>query len=264
MNKLGLKFIEQCSNIAKTCGKTDLLSKPAITAVTEEGKYTASLTEDIVQLGQTKFQKLFSAPETDLINQIKGGQIENAKVIDKNGNLANNIKFIGDKYSVRISPECAFNDGVIDTFIDSTYIHNHPLNAPLSSNDLYQMAILKIKKMVACTADGGYSIMQRNKPISEMDYNAFIKAAESLNSEEIRQMKALSKIRGITDLQRMEMLNQWRYERFNAFADEFGLEFQNNINTINNKINPDCNIFSLNPIQRLVDNIIIKYRKIFD
>ena len=62
----------------------------------------------------------------------------------------------------------------------------------------------------------------------------------------------------------MEMLNQWRYERFNAFADEFGLEFQNNINTINNKINPDCNIFFLNPIQRLIDNIIIKYRKIFD
>lgn len=202
----------------------------------------------------------FSPLEKDMMKEIKSGKIETAKVIDKNGNLVNDIEFIGDRYSVRISPECIFRDGVMDKFIDATYIHNHPFNAHLSSNDIYQMAMQKIKKMVACTSDGGYSLMRRLKPISEMNYNEFVNAAGRLNSEEIQQMKYLGKKRGLTDIQRMELLNKWRCKRFNDFAQEFGLEFKNNISPLKNTDSLEGNLFGLNFFEKIIDSLIIKFK----
>ena len=150
----------------------------------ESLKYVRKLSKDVVQLERKCQTNLFSSLEKNIINEIKGGKIESARVIDKSGNLVKDIEFIGDKYSVRISPECLLKDSVIEKFKDSTYIHNHPFNAPLSSNDIVQMAITKIKKMVACTSDGGYSIIERVKPISKMDYDNFVRACFKLNSEE--------------------------------------------------------------------------------
>ena len=75
---------------------------------------------------------------------------------------------------------------------------------------MMKIGLIKIKKMVACTSDGGYSIIERIKPISEMNYNEFINSAGKLQSEEVQKIKQLGKIRGITDSQRMEMLNNWR------------------------------------------------------
>ena len=224
-------------------------------------KYARELSKDVVQLEQKMPNKLFSLLEKKIINEIKGGKIENARVIDKSGNLVKDIEFIGDKYSVRISPECMFKDGVIDKFVDATYIHNHPLNAPLSSNDIVTMALNKIKKMVACTSDGGYSVIERVKPFSEMNYNDFISASIKLNSEEMLQIKSLGKKRGITDIQRMNLLNKWRYERFKSFSDEFGLTFQNNIRPLNIQEHLEGNLFQVNPFQRLIDNIILRCRK---
>ena len=261
LQKLGITLAEQCARYANACGKSSVLhTKPVHIPNVEGLRYARGLTEDVVQLSENNAEKLFSSLEKNIINKIKSGKIETAKVIDKNGNLVNDIKFIGDRYSVRISPECIFRDGIMDKFIDATYVHNHPFNAPLSSNDIYQMALLKLKKMVACTSDGGYSLMRRLKPISEMNYNEFVNAAGRLNSEEIQQMKYLGKKRGLTDIQRMELLNKWRYERFNAFADEFGLEFKSDISAISSKNSDiDGNLFSVNPLQRLIDNIIIKF-----
>ena len=224
-------------------------------------KYPRNLSKDVVQLEQKIPNRIFSSLESNIINEIKCGKIENARVIDKSGNLVKDIEFIGDKYGVRISPECLLKDGVLEKFVDATYIHNHPFNAPLSSNDIVVMALNKIKKMVACTSDGGYSIIERIKPISKMDYENFIRASFKLNSEEILQMKSLGKIRGITDMQRMELLNKWRYERFKSFSDEFGLTFQNNISTPNKQEHLTGNLFQVNYLQRLIDNIIIRCRK---
>ena len=221
-------------------------------------KYARNLSKDVVQLEQKVPNRIFSSLEKNIINEIKGGKIERARVIDKSGNLVKDIEFIGDKYGVRISPECLLKDGVLEKFVDSTYIHNHPFNAPLSSNDIVVMALNKIKKMVTCTSNGGYSIIERVKPISKMDYDNFIKASFKLNSEEIFQIKSLGKIRGITDMQRMELLNKWRYERFKRFSDEFGLTFQNNIGPLNKQEHLEGNLFHVNYLQRLVDNIIIK------
>ena len=221
-------------------------------------KYARNLSKDVVQLEQKVPNRIFSSLEKNIINEIKGGKIERARVIDKSGNLVKDIEFIGDKYGVRISPECLLKDGVLEKFVDSTYIHNHPFNAPLSSNDIVVMALNKIKKMVTCTSNGGYSIIERVKPISKMDYDNFIKASFKLNSEEIFQIKSLGKIRGITDMQRMELLNKWRYERFKRFSDEFGLTFQNNIGPLNKQEHLEGNLFQVNYLQRLVDNIIIK------
>ncbi len=115
--------------------------------------------------------------------------------------------------------------------------------------------------MVACTSDGGYSIMERKFPLSDMKYDKFVAGATKLVSEEIRQMKSLGKIRGITDVQRMELLNKWRYKKFGAFADEFGLVFKNNISKLTGESRLEGNLFSVNPFQRFIDNIIIKYNK---
>ena len=261
LQKPGITLAERCAGYAKACGI--LCTKPVRVPNIERLRYARGLTEDVVQLSENNAGKLFSSLEKNIINEIKSGKIETAKIIDKSGNLVKDLEFIGDRYSVRISPECIYKDGIMDKFIDATYIHNHPFNVPLSSNDIYQMAALKLKKMVACTSDGGYSLMQRLKPISEMNYDEFVIAAGRLNSEEIQQIKSLGKIRGLTDIQRMELLNKWRYERFNAFADEFGLKFKSDINAISSKnSNIDGNLFFVNPLQRLIDNIIIKYHNI--
>lgn len=264
------------TNIIKTVGKRFVRAvmsevtratantSPVITGVLERTpaiehleKSTKIISKPNIIENSCNVAKHFSSLEKNIINKIKNGTIETARVIDKNGNLVNDIKFIGDKYSVRLSPEYIFREGALDKFVDATYIHNHPFNSPLSSNDIYQMALLKLKKMVACTSDGGYSIMQRLKPISEINYSAFVDAAGRLISEEMQKMKSLGKIRGITDIQRMEILNQWRYERYSVFCEEFGLEFKNNISAIDCKNGiMDGNLFSVNPLQRLIDNII--------
>ncbi len=263
MNKLRISIIEQCLRFVKTGGKSDVkLVIPLQVSGVEGIRCTQRLTDDVVNLESKISENFFSSLEIKLINEIKGCKIENARVIDKSGNLAKDIEFIGDKYSIRLSPECAFKEGAMDKFVDSIYIHNHPLNAPLSSNDIYQMATLKIKKMVACTPDGGYSVMERIKPISEMNYSELINNAGKLISEEIQKMKQLGKIRGITDLQRMEMLNSWRYERFGSFAKEFGLEFKNSIKSSNSQEYLEGNIFRVNPLNRLIDNLIVRYRNL--
>ena len=265
--KIGVNIGKEVIAWTSSFGKNLLASRP-VKINTQDLKYVPEFIEDSVNFSAEALKKLreqkniFSKLETDLINMIKSGKVEDVKVIDKNGVYANNLKFIGDKYGVRLSPEQLFDEKVAGIFEDATYIHNHPLNAPLSSNDIFNMAIQKIKKMVACTSDGGYSIMERKFPLSDMKYDKFVAGATNLMSEEIRQMKSLGKIRGITDVQRMELLNKWRYKRFGAFADEFNLVFKNNISKLNSESSLDGNLFSVNPLQRLIDNIIIKYNKL--
>lgn len=123
------------------------------------------------------------------------------------------------------------------------------------------MAILKIKKMIACTADGGYSIMEKTQPMSEKICEKFIKRAFALQSEEIYQIKQLGKKRGITDVQRMQLLNKWRYEKFNDIAQEFGLEFRNHITPTDKSSGTDYNFFGVNPLEKLIDSLIIKLKK---
>ncbi len=233
-------------------------------------KYAPKFRGDIINLSgealsKTKEQRnIFSRLEQDLIDQIKLGEIEDGRIIDKNGNFVENIKFIGTKYGCIMDTQHLLD---LDLYTnlnlnDATFIHNHPMNAPLSTDDIYYMAKNKLKKIIACTSDGGYSIMERKVPVSEMNYSKFIDNAKKLNSEEIRQMGSLGKIMGITDIQRLELLNKWRYEKFGALAKEFGLEFKNNISPLNKESNLEGNLFSVNPIQRLIDRIIIICRNL--
>ncbi|MEE3349558.1 MAG: hypothetical protein VZR09_05915 [Candidatus Gastranaerophilaceae bacterium] len=264
--KIGVNIGKEVIAWASSYGKNLLASRP-VKINTQDLKYVPEFIEDCVNFSAEALKKLraekniFSKLEADLINLLKSGKVEDVRVIDKNGVLAENLKFIGDKYSVRLSPEQLFDEKIMGIFEDSTYIHNHPLNAPLSSNDIFNMAVQKIKKMIACTSDGGYSIMERKATLSGMNYNKFIDGAAKLVSEEIRQMKSLGKIRGITDIQRMELLNKWRYKRFGDFAGEFGLVFKSKINALNES-SLEGNLFSVNPLQRFIDNVIIKYNKL--
>ena len=54
----------------------------------------------------------------------------------------------------------------------------------------------------------------------------------------------------------MELLNKWRYKRFGDFAGEFGLVFKSKINALNES-SLEGNLFSVNPLQRFIDNVIM-------
>lgn len=247
---------------AKALGKSSILqTKPVQNYKTEGLKYLPI--SDAVNFSRENIIKdnIFSKLEKEIINKIKFGKTEDARVIDKNGNLAKEIFFIGNKYSVRLFPAMLYDENAMVKFNDSTFIHNHIYNASLSSSDIYSMALLKIKKMVACTSDGSYSIIERKLPITEMNYKEFTDEAGDLVVKEILEMEILGNIRGITNTQRLKMLNQWREAKIQTFADKYSLEFKNNINELDDNIPINDNLFFIGPIKRLIDNIIIRCKK---
>jgi hypothetical protein len=263
ISKLESTLQKQCTRYVKATGKTSILqTKPVQINNTSNLKYLPKIENDIIDFSNKNSvqDNIFTSLEKEIIDKIKSSKREEATVIDKKGNIAKDLIFIGDKTSVRLFPLLLFDDNAMAKFKDSTFIHNHTSNTPLSSADINSMASLKIKKIIACTPNGGFSIMERKVPIEDMNYSYFRDKTDHLVQEEIKEMKALGKTRGITNLQRFELLHKWREERFKTFADEFGLEFKNNISAIDNTDAVNSNIFSVGPIKSLIDNIIIKYR----
>ncbi len=265
INKIESTLSKYCERYVKATGKTSILqTKPVRINNTSNLKYLPKIENDIIDFSnKNRVQdNIFTSLEKEIIDKIKLNKTEHATIIDKNGNIAEDLNFIGNKNNVFLFPAILFDDNAMAKFKDSTFIHNHTSDISLSSTDINSMVSLKIKKIIACTPSGGYSIMERKIPIEKMDYEKFTDSTKKLVAKEIAEIKSLGKIRGITNLQRLELLNKWRESRFKSFADEFGLEFKNNVSTMNNKNNRDSNIFSVGPIRKLVDNIIIKYRSL--
>ncbi|MDR1326988.1 MAG: hypothetical protein LBJ74_01125, partial [Heliobacteriaceae bacterium] len=181
---------------------------------------------------------------------------------DKNGVLATDLKFIGDKNSIRLDPEMIFKPEIVEKMVDSTYIHNHPFNMPLSSNDIVQMAGFNIKKMLACTRNGGYSFLERTGTLTNEQHQLFHNKAFKLLSKEISKIKQLSKTRGMTDIERLNQLQDWRYQEFGKIAKEFNLRFENNIDRLTHLDDIPSGIFRINPFSRLIDNILVSCKNV--
>lgn len=243
---MGINSLETLLQRASNGVKSILQAKSPVLMEVENiaGLKLKPLVSDTVQIAKNKFTKL----EQELMDNIKHLKTEDARIIDENGKFVKEFKFIGDETNCKIDPKLSIN---IDFYIEilpklknSTFIHNHPFNTPLSANDVHYMSLNKIKKMMACTFKEGYSYLERMSAISTKQEKNFEKATAKLVKKEMAQIKKLAHTKGITNIERMNRLNDWRYKKIGKVADKFELKFENKIDRLTDLDSIPDNYFS--------------------
>ena len=255
--RINSRTIETVAKYVKNCGvKSTLQVKPPKL----KGFNLAELKpliSDIVSSTKSKFSKL----EQEIMNSIKSLKIENGHLIDKNGILRKDLKFIGDESRCKLDPEQfknpAFSATLKQIFEDSTFIHNHPCKAPLSATDFYFMASRRMKKIIATTPDGGYSFIERARNWTETKHRDFQSACCDLVVKVYAETKKLASTRGITNVERMNRFNEFKHKEFEKITSDFGLKFENKVAKLTDLDFVPNDTFKTNCIERFIDKSII-------
>lgn len=261
------KVAMNLAKYAEKCGVKSILQTKPIAAAEFKAIDFAKLefkplTSDTIQIGKSKFTPL----EQDLMDSIRHSKVENAHIIDENGVHLKEIKFIGDETSTRIDSEMFLRPDfheLASRMKNASFIHNHTFKAPLSPDDFYYMALNKYKKMIACSPDDCYSFLERTDNWGKKKHELFKKVSHNLIQDEEAEIKRLAYIRGITDIERMNRLSDWRYERFGKVANDFGLKFESKMDKLTELDSIPANAFRLNPVQRFIDKMILFKKSIF-
>lgn len=242
---------EWVSKYTKTCGVKSILQTqtPALKGVN---------IADIFQLGKNKFTQL----ELELMKRLRSLKLEDARVINKNGILLDDIKFINDKYSVKFDPSIP-KELLLKRIENSTFIHNHTYKTSLSSKDFYFMANISLKKIIATTPDGGYSVLKKIGSWNRDQRIDFRSACCDLINKEYTKQLELKSIRGITNPERLNRFNEWKSKEFGKLANEFGLKFENKIERVTELDYTPNELFKINPIQNFIDKALILKNRIF-
>jgi len=173
----------------------------------------------------SKTKRYFTTIEKDLMEILRPLRKEDARVLDAQGELIKELKFIGDEYSCRIDPKVLMNDiGLIERIKGGTLIHNHVFEAVLSMEDLSNLFSKGVRKVIATTPGGGHSFIELPKNFKLTDKIG--KKAGKLYLNEQKQIKKLLKNPKLTNEERWILLNQWRIKQFEGLTRKDGFIFE--------------------------------------
>ena len=114
----------------------------------------------------------------ELLKYCEGKNVESARILKNDTDITD--KFIIDENNFRVNmhpkgevlpcheAHCPIFELVKKKMLlkDSTYIHFHPKTLPLSFGDVLSAFLFKMKKIVAVTSDGKYSIFAPNPSVN--------------------------------------------------------------------------------------------------
>lgn len=233
-----MKILRKISSYIKTTilpSKNNKITKPISSA--------NKLSNDVVLIN----------PETKLMNEVrtygKEHGVETARIIDENGNIIN----LAMKESTR--GVYLANESFLSLFLkveNTTLIHNHNVELPLSFTDINSLLCFQLSKITATTPSGKFSSMifpadkmmrmEDGELINPKGMNNIYDDIEKLSIEEIELLKVLkifhedekimvSKLNNAPN-EVIQQLAQWRNIKIQELADKYGLEYKHNFNML--------------------------------
>ena len=146
-----------------------------------------------------KFNRLEQNTIKKLIEYSKNKRVEASRVLKSNQDITDKFIIFEDKYNCRLIPKgeklpcentnCPifFHSKAKMLLRDSTYIHYHPRTLPLSIGDIYTAVMNRIKKIVAVTAEGTYSVFMPNYKMGEFTAKRDLLVANNKLSRIVRE-----------------------------------------------------------------------------
>jgi len=151
---------------------------------------------NIRKVNNYQFSPLENKIIKELIEYSQNKNIESARIIKNNEHITDKFNIVEDDLRCNLLPKgetyhcenanCKLFEALKGKVLlkDSTYIHYHPYELPLSIGDILTSFRLKLQKIIAVTKDGKYSIFipnnnTPNKPINEL-YDANTKLVNAM------------------------------------------------------------------------------------
>lgn len=206
-----------------------ILQKPkTLSTVDFSGVKLQRLASDVVELSKDSLSKL----EQEVMNSLRKLKVESARIISENGELVEDLKYVGTKTRCELQTKLSTEELLAKTK-NAICIHNHPENdCMLSTNDIVVMSACKYRKMVVCTPKGDYCYLERPLVITPEQEEAFDYAARKLKHDAEAKLSEL-KSKKLSDKKMKQQYQDWmdnvlcnlarnlefKYERFTSCSN---------------------------------------------
>lgn len=179
------------------------------------------LASDVVELSKDSLSKL----EQEVMNSLRELKVESARIICENGELAEDLKYVGTETKCRLETELSDAELLAKTK-NSICIHNHPGNdCMLSANDIMVMSACKYRKMVVCTPKGDYCYLERPLVMTPEQEEAFDYAARMLKQDAKAKLLSLES-KNLSNKKIEQQYEEWMNNVLCNLASNLGFKYE--------------------------------------